>query len=164
MQRIATLVLLAALAGCAGVPGLAAPPDWVGNPPGPDAVNTWFTGVGTSRGGDRAEAEQIARADTLYDRLGRGDSMECQSAVWQSVLPGGRDRIVPPQSVRRLAAKLGIQDRKKVLIINRRCGGHATSYRDTMKTLEFVLGTAGAGGNPHPPAAHREEDVHRGCA
>ena len=65
MQRIVTLVLFAALAGCAGVPGLAAPPDWVGNPPGPDAANTWFTGVGTSRGGDRAEAEEIARADLI---------------------------------------------------------------------------------------------------
>ena len=68
MQRLASLVLLAVLfllAGCAGVPGLAAPPDWVGNPPGPDAANAWFTGVGTSRGGDRAEAEQIARADLI---------------------------------------------------------------------------------------------------
>jgi len=65
MQRLASLVLLAVLAGCAGVPGLAAPPDWVGNLPGPDAAHVWFTGVGTSRGGDRAEAEQIARADLI---------------------------------------------------------------------------------------------------
>jgi hypothetical protein len=77
---------------------------------------------------------------------------------------GGRDRIVPPHSVRRLAAKLGIQDGKKVLIIDRRCGGHGTNYRDTMKTLEFVLGAAAAGGNPRPPAPRREEDVHRGRA
>jgi hypothetical protein len=77
---------------------------------------------------------------------------------------GSRDRVVPPHSVRRLAAKLGIQDRKKVLIIDRRCGGHATNYRDTMKTLEFVLGAATAGGTTCPTAARREEDVHRGFA
>ncbi|MCX7030599.1 MAG: hypothetical protein NTU62_10840, partial [Spirochaetes bacterium] len=65
MKSLVTLILLAVLTGCAGVPGLAAPPDWVGNPPGPDAANTFFTGVGTSRGGDRAEAEEIARADLL---------------------------------------------------------------------------------------------------
>jgi len=72
MQRIVTLVLLAALAGCAGVPGLAARP--LGRDPRTDAVNTWFTGVGTSRGGDRAEAEEIARADLIdASALPRGE-------------------------------------------------------------------------------------------
>jgi hypothetical protein len=65
VKPLATLILLAVLAGCVGVPGLAASPDWVGNPPGPDAADTWFTGVGTSKSGDRAEAEEVARADLI---------------------------------------------------------------------------------------------------
>jgi hypothetical protein len=65
MKSLGALIALALLAGCAGVPGLAAPPDWIGNPPGPDASNTYFTGVGTSKGSDRAEAEEIARADLI---------------------------------------------------------------------------------------------------
>jgi len=65
MKTLGALVAAALLAGCAGVPGLAAPPGWIGNPPGPDAANTYFTGVGTSTGGDRAQAEEIARADLI---------------------------------------------------------------------------------------------------
>ncbi len=59
---------------------------------------------------------------------------------------GGKDSTVPPDSVRRLAAKIEAVDKKKVLIIDRQDGGHATSYEDTMKTLEFMLGAAGTAG------------------
>jgi hypothetical protein len=65
MQPLVALILLALLAGCAGLPGLAVPPGWIGEPPGPDAASTFFTGVGTSKQGDRAEAEAIARADLI---------------------------------------------------------------------------------------------------
>ena len=59
---------------------------------------------------------------------------------------GGKDSTVPPDSVRRLAGKLEKLDRKKVLIIDRKDGGHATSHEDTMKTLEFMLRAAGEDG------------------
>jgi len=59
---------------------------------------------------------------------------------------GGRDGTVPPDSVRRLAGKLEKLDSKKVLILDRRDGGHETNYEDTMKTLEFTLQAAGEAG------------------
>ncbi len=56
---------------------------------------------------------------------------------------GGKDGIVPPDSVRRLAAKL--KDMKRdVLMIDNLNGGHATSHADTTAALEFMLKTATA--------------------
>lgn len=51
---------------------------------------------------------------------------------------GGKDAIVPPQSVLRLAAKLA-QAKRTVLSIHREGGGHSTNYEDTMAATEFVL-------------------------
>lgn len=52
---------------------------------------------------------------------------------------GGRDTIVPPDSVRRLARKLKETGREDVLLIDRPDGGHATDYDDTVRALEFVI-------------------------
>ena len=54
----------------------------------------------------------------------------------------GKDDIVPPQSVRRLAEKLKKQNEKNVLLIDRVDQGHVTNYEDTLKTLEFMLKAA----------------------
>ena len=51
---------------------------------------------------------------------------------------GGKDAIVPPQSVLRLADKLK-QAKRPVLSIHREDGGHSTNYEDTMAAMEFVL-------------------------
>ena len=59
---------------------------------------------------------------------------------------GGKDGYVPPDSVRRLAEKLTKQNEKNVLIIDRKDGGHETSYEDTLQTLEFILETANGKG------------------
>lgn len=56
---------------------------------------------------------------------------------------GGKDAIVPPDSVRRLAAKLK-EMKHDVMIIDNLAGGHATSYADTMAALEFMFKTANA--------------------
>ncbi|MBC8872131.1 MAG: alpha/beta fold hydrolase [Planctomycetes bacterium] len=51
---------------------------------------------------------------------------------------GGRDRLVPPDSVRRLFAvlkKLG----RPVLLIDRPEGGHSTDYEDTTAAMRFVV-------------------------
>lgn len=56
---------------------------------------------------------------------------------------GGKDDIVPPQSVLRLADKLK-QAKRKVLSIHREEGGHSTNYEDTMAAMEFVLREAGS--------------------
>lgn len=55
---------------------------------------------------------------------------------------GGRDTVVPPQSVLRLAEKLK-QAKRKVLLLHREDGGHATTFEDTVAAAEFVLREAG---------------------
>lgn len=54
------------------------------------------------------------------------------------VAVGGRDEVVPPASVLRLAAKLK-QAGRPVLVIHRPEGGHSTSYEDTCAAMEFML-------------------------
>ncbi len=51
---------------------------------------------------------------------------------------GGKDALVPPQSVLRLAAVLK-KISPDVLLIHRPEGGHATDYADGRAALEFVL-------------------------
>lgn len=55
-----------------------------------------------------------------------------------AVTTGGKDSIVPPDNTLRLAKKL-----KHVLSLHRETGGHSTSYDDTVKAMEWVLGEAG---------------------
>ncbi len=54
---------------------------------------------------------------------------------------GGKDEVVPPASVLRLAEKLH-QAKRKVLSIHREAGGHSTNYEDTVAAMEFVLSEA----------------------
>ena len=51
---------------------------------------------------------------------------------------GGRDKLVPPGSVRRLFQKLKDQGRP-VVLIDRPDGGHSTDYADTMAAVDFVV-------------------------
>jgi pimeloyl-ACP methyl ester carboxylesterase len=51
---------------------------------------------------------------------------------------GGKDTSVPPGSTLRLAKKL-----PRVLSLHHNEGGHSTSYDDTVKAMEWVLGEAG---------------------
>jgi len=51
---------------------------------------------------------------------------------------GGRDTIVPPDSVRRLAKRLQEQNRA-VRMIHQPEGGHATNYADAIQAFDFVL-------------------------
>ena len=52
---------------------------------------------------------------------------------------GGKDKIVPPDSVRRLVEAMKKLKKKDVLLIDREEGGHATNHEDTTKALEFIL-------------------------
>ena len=54
------------------------------------------------------------------------------------ITAGGKDELVPPQSVVRLANALKATDRD-VLLIHREEGGHATNYEDARTILEFVI-------------------------
>lgn len=58
---------------------------------------------------------------------------------------GGKDQLVPPHSVLRLAAALKAAGRS-VLLIHREAGGHSTNYDDARAILEFVIQQAA----PHP--------------
>jgi pimeloyl-ACP methyl ester carboxylesterase len=60
-----------------------------------------------------------------------------------SLTTGGKDTVVPPQSVLQLADKLK-QAKRKVLGIHREEGGHSTTYEDTTVAMEFVLREAGS--------------------
>lgn len=51
---------------------------------------------------------------------------------------GGKDKIVPPDSVRRLVKAMQDLKRKDVLLIDRPDGGHDTNHADTMQALEFI--------------------------
>ena len=55
---------------------------------------------------------------------------------------GGDDPVVPPDSVRRLYAKLQQLGKRDVLLIDRPNAGHATNYADTVASLEFVIRAA----------------------
>jgi pimeloyl-ACP methyl ester carboxylesterase len=55
-----------------------------------------------------------------------------------SFTTGGRDKVVPPQSLLRLAEKLQ-QAKRKVLSIHRETGGHSTNYEDTCAAMDFML-------------------------
>ena len=59
-----------------------------------------------------------------------------------SVTTGGKDEVVPPQSVLRLVEKLK-QAKRRVLSIHREPGGHSTNYEDTCAAMEFMLREAG---------------------
>ena len=55
---------------------------------------------------------------------------------------GGKDTSVPPDSVRRLAARLQ-EMKRKILLIDRKDTGHATNYEDTTQALEFIFKASG---------------------
>jgi dipeptidyl aminopeptidase/acylaminoacyl peptidase len=58
-----------------------------------------------------------------------------------AITVGGKDTLVPPQSVLRLAEAVK-KHNANVLVINRPNGGHETNYADSVAALEFVIATA----------------------
>ena len=55
-----------------------------------------------------------------------------------AVTTGGKDRLVPPDSVLRLLAALK-EEKRPVLSIHRPDGGHDTSYTDATSAFDFVF-------------------------
>ncbi len=82
-----------------------------------------------------------------------------------AITTGGKDDVVPPQSVLRLAGELKKTGRK-VLSIHREAGGHSTNYEDTCAAMEFVLHEAGvAAATPPVPKivpADERRDIETG--
>jgi predicted esterase len=57
------------------------------------------------------------------------------------ITAGGKDTVVPAQSVVRLGKKLN-ETGRAVKVIYREDGGHATTYEDAVAALEYVVGKA----------------------
>lgn len=55
-----------------------------------------------------------------------------------AVTTGGKDRVVPPDSVRRLLDTVKAKN-PNVLLLHRPDGGHNTTYADTKAAVEFVV-------------------------
>ena len=58
-----------------------------------------------------------------------------------AITVGGKDTLVPPQSVLRLAEAVK-KHNANVLVIDRNDAGHETNYADTVAALEFVIARA----------------------
>ncbi len=69
----------------------------------------------------------------------RSAELNCERlAMAIAITTGGRDSIVPPESVIRLADYLSKQ-KSPVLLIHKADGGHETNYEDAKKAFEFVF-------------------------
>jgi len=76
------------------------------------------------------------------------------------ITAGGRDRLVPPQSVLRLAAALE-KLRREVLVVYREEGGHSTGYADAVAILRFAVERAIGGDKPKPAEAGAADSTPR---
>lgn len=56
-----------------------------------------------------------------------------------AIAVGGQDRVVPPDSVLRLAKIVKTLGNKHVLVIHREQGGHATNYHDATAVLQWLI-------------------------
>ncbi len=70
------------------------------------------------------------------------------------ITAGGKDEVVPPQSVLRLTNELKARGRD-VLLIHHEEGGHSTSYEDARAIIEFVIAKAHSAGVRSAPAPGR---------
>ena len=88
--------------------------------------------IAASYGGDKEKnrAEYVKRSPELVPE---------KFKMPVACTAGGKDKIVPPDSVRRLVKAMQELNKKDVLLIDREEGGHATTYDDTTKALEFIL-------------------------
>lgn len=88
--------------------------------------------IAASYGGSKSEKPEEYRkrsAELHADRL----------TMPIALTTGGEDKLVPPDSVLRLAEVLKKQNRK-VKLIHRPEGGHETNYQDATLAFDFVLG------------------------
>jgi pimeloyl-ACP methyl ester carboxylesterase len=56
-----------------------------------------------------------------------------------AITAGGKDSVVPPASVLRLAGAIRKLQPDKVLLVHREDGGHSTNYEDSKAAFDFVL-------------------------
>lgn len=94
-----------------------------------------FAGIGA------AIAASFGGSELTHPAEYRKRSAELRPAAFTmplAITTGGRDVIVPPDSVLRLAAAVR-QHNPRVLVLHRPEAGHETDYDDTVQALEFVI-------------------------
>lgn len=109
------------VAGVSSINGMANMVDYAG----------FQDAIAASYGGDKQQVPEEYRKRSAELQAGKF-TMPVAFAV------GGKDTIVPPDSVRRLAARLQKTAARRILLIDREDTGHETSYEDSLRTLDFI--------------------------
>ena len=107
-----------------------------------DSVVRIQTAIKDAFGGGKDETpEQYKKRNPVEYRKRSAEFHPGKFTMPLAITVGGKDTLVPPQSVLRLAEAVKKQN-ANVLVIDRPNGGHETNYADTVKSLEFVIGAA----------------------
>jgi dipeptidyl aminopeptidase/acylaminoacyl peptidase len=113
----------------------------------PEMVNGVSSGVGTANMLEFEGFQNFIAASYGGDKLKKREEYKKRSPelvpekfiMPVSFVVGGKDDVVPPHSVRRLAKRLQQLKKKDVLMIDRENEGHHIDYEETYKALEFVV-------------------------
>ena len=89
-----------------------------------DSIRRWYGGTKQERPDEYRKRSPEFAADKLTMPI--------------ALTTGGRDTLVPPESVLRLAKQLE-KSNPAMLLLHRENGGHATDYDDTVRAYEFVV-------------------------
>ena len=89
-----------------------------------DSIRRWYGGTKEQRPDEYRKRSPEFAADKLTMPI--------------ALTTGGRDTLVPPESVLRLAKQLE-KSNPAMLLLHRENGGHATDYDDTVRAYEFVV-------------------------
>ncbi|MCY3017464.1 MAG: alpha/beta fold hydrolase [Planctomycetota bacterium] len=119
----------------------------------PDLVDAVCSNNGTANHEEFAGFQDAIAASFGGSKKDKPDEYRKRSAEFfpekftmpVGITAGGKDAVVPPQSVLRLAEAIK-KTNNNVKLIYREDGGHATDYKDTVAALEFVVLAAGVTG------------------
>ncbi len=89
-----------------------------------DSIQRWYGGTKQERPDEYRKRSPELAADKFTMPI--------------ALMTGGRDTLVPPDSVLRLA-KLLEKSNPAMLLLHAETGGHATDYDDTVKAYEYVV-------------------------
>ena len=94
--------------------------------------NGFQDAIAASYGGTKKEIPQEYRS--------RSAELHVETLTMPIALTvGGKDRVVPPDSVRRLATHLQKHNADRILLLDDPSGGHATNLEDTIRAMRFLV-------------------------
>jgi len=126
----------------------------------PDLVDGVVSMNGTANLVEYKQFQAALAASFGGTQLEKPDEYRKRSAEFHSarltmpvaMTTGGRDELVPPDSVLRLADVLAKQQRP-VKLIHRPDGGHVTNYADATSAFEFVMSRLADVAEANPPSS-----------